>query len=175
MNSALWGILLFAFWVLLSGKLDAFHLGMGAASAAAIAWATRPLFVLPPVIGPGAGAPFAPGLVVRFLLFLPWLLWQIVIASLQVAWVVLHPRMPIGPRLVKVRSPLPHTLARLTLANSITLTPGTVTLDVEGDEFLVHALTESSARSLGSEEMEGDMRRRIRAVFGPGGSGRGER
>lgn len=174
-NTALWGVLLFAFWVLLSGKLDALHLGMGAASAAVVAWATRPLLVLPPAIGPGARAPVAPGLVVRFFLFLPWLLSQIVIASLQVAWVVLHPRMPIGPRLVKIRSPLPHTLARLTLANSITLTPGTVTLDVDGDEFLVHALTESSARSLGAEGMEGDMQRRVRAVFGPAGSDRGER
>jgi multicomponent Na+:H+ antiporter subunit E len=62
--------------------------------------------------------------------------------------------------------PLPHNLARMTLANSITLTPGTVTLDVDDDEYLVHALTVAMAEGLS----EGELPRRVGAVFG-GGTG----
>ena len=65
--------------------------------------------------------------------YLPWLLWQIVLSSLQVAYVVLHPKMPIQPG-DPFPDSLPHTLARLTLATSITLTPGTITIDVQDDD-----------------------------------------
>jgi multicomponent Na+:H+ antiporter subunit E len=164
-----WTIALFALWIVLSGKLDALHLGIGAASAALVAAATRPLFALPPAIGPGVSGPLPLALAGRFALFQLWLLGQIVVGSCQVAWAVLHPRLPIAPRLLRLRASLPHPLARLVLANSITLTPGTATLDVEGDSFLVHALTEASARSLGSPDAEGDMVRRVRAVFEPKG------
>jgi multicomponent Na+:H+ antiporter subunit E len=60
---------------------------------------------------------------------------------------------------------LPHPLARLTLATSITLTPGTVTVDVEDDEFLVHALTKQGADALTPPEGEGDMQRRVAALY----------
>jgi multicomponent Na+:H+ antiporter subunit E len=162
-HTALWAAILFAFWIVLSGRLDALHLGMGVLSAGFVAWATQPLLALPPVLG-GAGP--APVVSLRFPLYLAWLAGQIVVASLQVAYVVLHPRLPVRPRVVRLATPLPHNLARLTLANSITLTPGTVTLDVEGDEYVVHALTAASARSVSAE---GEMPRRVRALFGVGG------
>jgi multicomponent Na+:H+ antiporter subunit E len=95
------------------------------------------------------------------MLYVPWLVWEIVASGLQVAYVVLHPRMPIAPGLVRIRVNLPHTLANLTLANSITLTPGTVTLDVDGDEFLVHALTPASARGI---EL-GEIQSRVATLF----------
>lgn len=158
-HTPLWVAVLFAFWVVLSGKLDPLHLGMGALSAVFVAWATRPLLALPPVLGGAGPAPVASP---RFLLYLLWLGGQIVVSSLQVAWVVLHPRLPIAPRVVRLVSPLPHNLARLTLANSITLTPGTVTLDVEGDEYVVHALTAASA---GSVSEGGAMPRRVGSLF----------
>ncbi|HVR71964.1 MAG TPA: Na+/H+ antiporter subunit E [Vicinamibacteria bacterium] len=170
-NTAIWTLALFALWVLLSGKLDALHLLMGAASAAVVAAVTRRLLALPPAIGPGATAPLRPGVVLRFALFLPWLVLQIVQSSFQVAWVILQPRLPIDPRVLRLPTHLPHPLARLTLANSITLTPGTVTLDVDGDEFLVHALNEASAHSLLPGGEEGDMQRRIGRVFGAGEDG----
>jgi len=163
-NSILWGLVLFAFWLVLSARFDAFHLGMGAVCAAAVAVTTRPLLALPPAIGPGVSAPITVRFVARFALYLPWLLWQIVVASVQMARVVLDPRLPIEPRLVRLRTDLPCPLARLTLANSITLTPGTVTLDVEGDEFLVHALTGATARGLSGKD---GMAPRIRRLFGP--------
>jgi multicomponent Na+:H+ antiporter subunit E len=77
----------------------------------------------------------------------------------------LHPHMPISPRLVRFRIALPHTLARLTLASSITLTPGTVTLDVRDDEFVVHALTALSAQGLDPQAGGGAMQQRVAALY----------
>jgi multicomponent Na+:H+ antiporter subunit E len=152
---------LFAFWILLSGKFDAVHLGLGLISAGVIAIATARLERLPPPIGRSAGRPFDAVHWGRVLLYVPWLAWEVVISALQVARLIVQPRMPIAPRLVRFDARLPHTLARLTLSSSITLTPGTVTLDVEEDEFLVHALTPDSARKL---EL-GQMRNRVAELF----------
>ena len=143
---------LFGFWVLLSGKLDTFHLTAGAVCSLAIGWYSARLFQLNPVLGrpgqhPMLSVPFS-----RFVTFLPWLAWQIVVAAWQVVLVVYSPRPDIRPRLFWTKCPLPHNIARLTLANSITLTPGTVTVDVDGDDFLVHALTDSSASELEQED-----------------------
>jgi multicomponent Na+:H+ antiporter subunit E len=156
---------LFAFWVTLSGKIDALHLLMGAASAVLITIATHPLRALPPAIDWDAIRPSGIGSLRLWFGYGPWLVWQVVVASFQVAYVVLHPRLPIRPSLIRFRTPLPHGVARLALANSITLTPGTVTLDVRDDEYLIHALTAESAASLQPPEGEGAMRRRVAALF----------
>ena len=165
-SAMLWTVALFALWVALSGKLDALHLGMGAAAAAGVAVATRPLLGLPPAVKGSSEAPLNARVAGRFLLFLPWLLGQVVVGSVQVALLVLGPRLRLAPRVVRMRAPLPHPVARLTLANAITLTPGTVTLDVEGDEYLVHALTEGSARGLDPDRGGRNIPARVRAVFG---------
>lgn len=155
---------LFVLWLILSGKFDAFHVSIGAASALCVALGTRRLLLLPPDIGtPGTGTHLANILPWRFLGYIPWLIWQIIVSSLHVAYVVLHPRMPIQPRLLRFHTTFPHVLAQLTLATSITLTPGTVTLDVDNDEFLVHALTDTSAQGL--EPHGGVMHRRVVALF----------
>lgn len=163
---------LFVVWLILSGKFDAFHVSIGAVSALCVALGTRRLLFLPPDIGPPGTHP-ANVLPLRFLGYVPWLMWQIIMSSLHVAYVVLHPRMPIQPRLLRFDTSFPHVLAQLTLATSITLTPGTVTLDVDDDEFLVHALTDTSARGL--EPRGGAMHRRVAALFQPSPTGQGTR
>jgi multicomponent Na+:H+ antiporter subunit E len=140
--------ILFGLWLVLSSKRDPFHLTLGALSAGAIALLSEWLITQAPPITEPRGRTLLRMPWHRVAVYLPWLGIQVVVASLQVAAVVLHPRMPVSPRLLRLRARYPHTLARLTLANSITLTPGTVTLDVDGDEFLVHALTEASGREL---------------------------
>lgn len=160
-------LVLFALWVVLSGKFDAFHLLAGALSAFGVSIGTHRLLLLPPTIGPAGVYPVLAIPWIRLLMYIPWLSWQIVLSSLHVAWVVLHPRMPIDPCVVRFRSALPHTLARLTLANSITLTPGTVTLDVEDDTFLIHALTTSSAAGLDPHAGEAPMHQRVEALYTP--------
>ena len=142
------GLSLFGLWLVLSPKWDPFHLTLGALTACVIAFLSERLIVQPPPIAEPNGRTllFMPWH--RFALYLPWLGVQVVIASLQVTYLLLHPRLPVSPRVLRIRACYPHTLARLTLANSITLTPGTVTLEVNGDEFLVHALTTSAGRDL---------------------------
>ena len=150
-------LLLFVLWLVLSPKRDLFHLSLGGLTAGIVALLSGWLIDQPPAIAGPAGGTLLRIPWHRFALYLPWL----VVATLQVAYVVLHPRLPVSPRMLTLRAPLPHTLARLTLANSITLTPGTVTLDVDDDAILVHALTEAAGR-----EVEGGlMRDRVSALF----------
>jgi multicomponent Na+:H+ antiporter subunit E len=163
-------LLLFALWVVLSEKFDLFHLGIGVMSSLCVALGTYRLLLLPPVIVPHGTHPITTIPWLRLLVYVLWLFWQIVLSSIQVAIVVVHPKMPISPCLIRFRTTLPHTLARLTLATSITLTPGTVTVDVEGDEFLVHALTKKGADELVSPEGEGAMHQRIVTLYRQAGT-----
>ncbi len=100
----------------------------------------------------------------RFLAYIPWLLWQILLANLDVAYRVWHPKQKIAPRFIKVPFSTQTTFATVTYANSITLTPGTITVSVDEEkrEMLVHVLSEKSARRL----LSGDMHERIRRLEG---------
>jgi len=156
---------LLAFWLVLSGHWDALHIAFGVVSAALVAVLTRDVERLGTrTDARGRERPvFTFSLSWhRFLAYLPWLLGQVVLANLQIAWVIVHPRLPIAPVVVRFRTRLQGDLARTTLGNSITLTPGTITLDVEGDEFVVHALTRDAARQVLGRGME----RRVARAFG---------
>ncbi len=155
-------LVLFVVWIILSGKFDTFHLGVGLVTAQIVSRLTQRLVALPPRIGALDHAPTTGVVWVRVVLYIPWLAWQVILSSIHIATVVLHPRLPIAPRIVTVSGGLPHTLARLTLAHSITLTPGTVTVDVQDDEFVVHALTEATAESLTTK---GAMPQRVGELF----------
>ena len=72
------------------------------------------------------------------LLYIIVLFTEVIKANFDVAYRVLHPRMPIKPGIVVIKTSLKSDIAKLVLANSITLTPGTFTLDVIGDELLIH-------------------------------------
>ncbi|MGE0712832.1 MAG: Na+/H+ antiporter subunit E [Planctomycetota bacterium] len=91
--------------------------------------------------------------------YLPYLLWEVLLANLRVLKVVYSPEMPLDPQVVKVPTELRTPTARMIYANSITMTPGTVTLET-GPVYLVHALTHEDARGL----VEGDMQERVRAL-----------
>lgn len=157
----LFTLILFAFWIILSGKFDLFHLALGFLSSLGVSLVTRKLVILrPPVVG------ILPPTLHRWPLYLPWLMWQILLSAVQVARVVLHPKMPINPRLIRFKCGLPNPLAHVTLANSITLTPGTVTLDVAEEEYTVHALTAGAADSLVPAKGEGEMQERVARLFG---------
>jgi multicomponent Na+:H+ antiporter subunit E len=93
----------------------------------------------------------------RVLFYIPWLIWQIVVASLQVAAVVLNPKMPIDPALLVFKTKLPGTSAKVILGNSITLTPGTITIRIKGDEFLVHALMDASFTGIVDGSLPGEV------------------
>jgi multicomponent Na+:H+ antiporter subunit E len=85
---------------------------------------------------------------------LPWLLWEIAKANVDVARRVLSRRPAIAPSLLRVRAGQRGDLGRAIYANSITLTPGTVSIEVAGDEITVHALTAEAADGLRTGEMD---------------------
>jgi multicomponent Na+:H+ antiporter subunit E len=140
-------VALMTVWVVLSGFFDAFHLGLGVLSVALV------VGMNPPISAPGEAAPTLPRWG-RVLVYIPWLAMEMMLAAVDVARVVLRPRMPLSPRLVRFRSRQPNEVARVILGNSITLTPGTLTVDIDGDEYLVHALTEGAARDLLQDRMQ---------------------
>ncbi len=82
---------------------------------------------------------------VRLLGYVPWVIYQVVVTNFDAARVILAPSLPIQPHLVKIRVSQKTTLGKVIHANTITITPGTVTLDVRGDTFLIHALTLAAA------------------------------
>jgi multicomponent Na+:H+ antiporter subunit E len=143
--------LLMGFWLLLSGHYDLFHISMGVLSSIAIILLNirlrRYFFFTDEVF---RTSPMELSLnYPRFILFyVPWLIWQIIIASLQVAYVVLNPKMPIDPALIRFKTKLPTMGSKVILGNSITLTPGTITIQIREDEFLVHALMDISSSGI---------------------------
>ena len=99
---------------------------------------------------------------VRLLLYIPWLSYQIIASNLHVVYLVLHPRMPIDPSLVEFDTTLTSESAQVLLAQSITLTPGTVTVDASNGRFLIHCLSRTTR--LGIEN--GDIQTKVAKVFG---------
>ena len=153
-------VVLLVLWLVLSGHWDAFHIGMGAAAVAFVLWVNRPIRAVP--LGPGGSFSRSPIRVLRLIGYLPWLFGQMLSSGLYVAYLSLHPRVPVSPLIVRCISRQPVLSAQVMLGNSITLTPGTLTLDIEGDELTIHALTPRAADGF----LEGSMPRRVAHLFG---------
>ncbi|SIR84329.1 multisubunit sodium/proton antiporter, MrpE subunit [Haladaptatus litoreus] len=146
----------YLFYLLLAGSLAPFELATGAITASIVAvslWGislTTPVHPIRTIKRLG-----------RFALYIPYLLWQIVKANVEIARVVLHPDLPIDPKMVEFDAAVWSELPVTTLANSITLTPGTLTVDVSRRHFTVHTLTGSSREDL----FDGSLERAVRFVF----------
>jgi len=81
---------------------------------------------------------FAPRRILYAILYIPIFFYECFKANLDVAYRVIHPKMPIKPGIVAIRTSLKSDVAKLLLANSITLTPGTLTVDVSGEYLFIH-------------------------------------
>lgn len=158
MNRAywLWGVL-FAVWLLLSGHFDPLFIVFGVLTCTVAVWVCARMGVVDreslPVhlVGRAAG-------------YVPWLAWEVFKSNLRVARIILAPRPRLDPSIVHFRASQRTDLGRFIYANSITLTPGTVTTGVAGDDLEVHAIVQSEID--GSEE--NDMNRRVAALEGEG-------
>jgi multicomponent Na+:H+ antiporter subunit E len=93
----------------------------------------------------------------KALLYWPWLGWEIVKSNVDVARRILSPTLPISPTVIRLKASQKSELGKVIYANSITLTPGTVSIDIDGDKIEVHALTREAAQALRT----GDMDRRV--------------
>ncbi len=146
-------IVLAALWIGLSGFTDPVHLTFGFLSVTLVSLiSTRHL------LGDEA-APGTAGRLLRLILYLPWLLWEIVVANLDVMLRVFGLR-GIEPCVIRVRPDLEGDFGKTVLANSITLTPGTVTVEIEADgTFVIHALSREAAEGVLSGRMEAKVRR----------------
>jgi len=148
-------LVLFPVWLVWSDMFDAFHLTLGVVACAVVTRLSHDLlFKRTDFSG-------LPREAARFLSYLLWLLYQVVLANVHVVYLALHPRMPIDPQLVKYKSMLKKDLPRVVFANSITLTPGTITAHVADGEFTVHALSRKTAADL----MNSDMEQRVARIF----------
>jgi multicomponent Na+:H+ antiporter subunit E len=155
MRIAALAVALFAFWLLLSGMFTPFLLAAGAGVSVAVALLARRM-----EIADREGHPIH--LAAAALTYWPWLAKEIALSAWRVTKIILHPRLPVSPALVRFKPSQRSTVGLVTHANSITLTPGTVTIEAGHDEFLVHALTREGAESLAGSEMD----RRVLALEG---------
>jgi len=146
-------VLLIAAWLLWSGLFKPLLLGLGAFSCLLTVYLARRM-------GYFDNEVFALRFGPRLIGYWAWLATEIARSSFQVARIVLDPRLPISPQVFEVKATATHPVDQAMLANSITLTPGTLALDVHDGVILVHSLTKSGADEL----ITGEMDRRVAAL-----------
>lgn len=149
-------IILFIFWMLMSGRFDYFHLSLGIISCAIVAHASHDLLFK------DIRAKNRHIEVIRFIKYLPWLFYQIIIANVHIAYLALHPGMLklIDPHIIRFKTRLKKDLSLLTFGNSITLTPGTITVLIKEGHYYVHALDRFVA-----EGLPGDMEKMVGHIY----------
>ena len=150
-------VALFVLWLLLSGHYEPLIIILGILSCCFVAWVAYRMDVVD-----REGHPIH--LTWRAVLYWPWLFWQIFKSNIDVAKIILSPSLPIQRQIVWVKATQVDDLGHVIYGNSITLTPGTVTIDVVGDHVEVHALADQFAEDL----KNGDMDRRVTEMEGAG-------
>ena len=146
-------VFLFAIWLLLSGHYTPLLLACGVLSTLLVLW----LALRAELVDREIHAVLLKPSILRYWV---WLGRELIRANIDVARRIVQPSMPISPNVFTVRADQRTELGQVTYANSITLLPGTVTMDIEGDRFTVHALTREAAAEL----QRGEMNRRVCAV-----------
>jgi len=141
------GAVLYGFWLVLSGHYTPFLLGLGLASVALVVYLAARMDVVDE-----EGIPLQLG--GRFWIYVPWLMKEIFLSNVRVAKIILSPSLPISPVLVRYHSSQKTDLGKAIYANSITLTPGTITTRVEGQELEVHSLTWMDIDGREEDEMD---------------------
>lgn len=149
------GGVLFGLWLLLSGHYNPLLIGFGIFSSVLVVLLARRMRIIDP-----EGHPIHLGLGAAT--YWPWLLLEIVKSNIDVARRILDPSLPISPTMIRVKAGQRTELGQVVYANSITLTPGTVSIELEDGMIDVHALTAEGAESL----LEGEMDRRVTAMEG---------
>ena len=142
-------LVLSSLWLLLSGHTEPMILGMGAISVVLVVWLSRRMALID-----REGVPI--DVTHRALPYSAWLMGEIIKSNVSLVPVLLAKEPSIQPQVIKLPAGGGSDLGRVTYANSITMTPGTVTLEIDEEEITVHALTDETARGL----REGDMDRR---------------
>jgi multicomponent Na+:H+ antiporter subunit E len=155
-------VILFALWVVLTRSFDPQELivgGVAAISVSALAHRVSGTLV-------ACGTTF-PRRALFLTGYIPYLLWSILKANVDVALRVVNPRLPIRPGIVHVRTGLKSRVGRLMLTSSITLTPGTLTVDIDGDDLYIHWIdVEGGDVEAMSRRIVGGFERYLEVIFG---------
>jgi multicomponent Na+:H+ antiporter subunit E len=139
-------------WLLLSGHYTLLILSLGVLSVLTVTWF---VWRMDRVDGELAFLPMRP----RLLYYLLWLMWQVVLANIDLVRRIWDPALPIRPTWQRLDIKVTSQLAKTLYANSITLTPGTLTTDVRQDHFMVHSLTTEGIEELRKRTMEKQIQR----------------
>jgi len=151
-------VIMAATWVILSGQFDPFHLSLGVISCLLVSWFSSDLIFANP------GDARLTGVWLRFLVYIPWLIWEIVKANVWLMYLVFHPRMMdlIDPHIIKFPSRIKSDMGNVAFGNSITLTPGTITVSIDmKNRYSVHAIDRKSSAGL-----PGTMEDKVAWTFG---------
>ena len=151
---------LLLFWILLNGSVAPGTVLVGLAVAAVIALAFRDtMSVL-------SGHKLTPQALIATVFYVGFFLKELVKANLQMAAIVLNPRLPIAPAIVGAEVRLKHPVARLLLANAITLTPGTLSVSYRSDTLYVHwVAAKGTDRETATREIVAGFERYLEAMY----------
>ncbi|MCC5940967.1 MAG: Na+/H+ antiporter subunit E [Balneolaceae bacterium] len=142
---------LMTFWVIMSGFFDFIHLGLGVLTVAGVMYVNYQLKThrfFDDDMDDLSEVRFG-----RAVYYVFWMIIQIVIAGFHVVGIIIRRKMPIHTTMITFRTNLPSAHARMILGNSISLTPGTLTIEIEGDMFIVHAIDDKSFEGISSDKM----------------------
>ena len=138
-------LVLFAFWMVLSGRTETNFVVYGILTAVVTTWVTYPLLLVPNKDGSKKYYVFGFS-IPKMIMYFFWLMWQLVLANIDVLLATTGQELNIDPKVVRFRFKADNPMASVILANSITLTPGTVTMNVTDDGvYEIHALTVGAA------------------------------
>ena len=156
MSFLITAIAMFIFWILLSGEFTFILITSGVVASLIVAYLSHDIFV------GKADLKTETGRVFKFIVYIPWLLWEIILANVEIAYLVLNPKPLVDPQIVRFKNDLKTDLGIVTLAHSITLTPGTVTVEANREEFVIHAIWQKSAEGI----IGGEMQRKVKKIEG---------
>lgn len=156
MSFLITAIAMFIFWILLSGEFTFILITSGVVASLITAYLSHDIFV------GKADLKTETGRVFKFIVYIPWLLWEIILANVEIAYLVLNPKPLVDPQIVRFKNDLKTDLGIVTLAHSITLTPGTVTVEANREEFVIHAIWQKSAEGI----IGGEMQRKVKKIEG---------
>ena len=155
-------VVLFGFWMVLSGRTETKFIVYGLITAIVTTWVTYPLLLVPNKDGSKRYFVFGVS-IPKFIMYFFWLMWQLVLANIDVLLATTAQELNIDPKVVRFYFRADNPMASVVLANSITLTPGTVTINVTDDGlYEIHALTRGAAAGV----LDGSMQKKVAALYG---------
>lgn len=155
-------LVLFAFWMVLSGRTETKFVVYGILTAVVTTWVTYPLLLVPNKDGSKKYYVFGFS-IPKMIMYFFWLMWQLVLANIDVLLATTGQELNIDPKVVRFRFRADNPMASIILANSITLTPGTVTMNVTDDGvYEIHALTVGAAAGV----LDGGMQKKVADLYG---------